>query len=87
MTDNYIGAPSKFGQPGRKCIAVALSDTVDLADGVSRLYISVAGNLKFTAAGDADGTSTTVAVVAGQVFPWLVKRVWAATTATAFIIH
>ena len=70
---------------GRKANVVAFSETVDLTT-YAKVRCNAAGKLAFTPAGQPLDDSTgkvVIDVVAGEVIPWRVRRVWATGTTVA----
>jgi hypothetical protein len=70
---------------GKGSYPITPSDSVDIqiagvTEGIASLYVSVAGDVKFTA---IDGSVDTWAVTDNQIIPVAMKRVWSTgTTAT-----
>ncbi len=76
MADSYAGMAAGSASPARKCIAIAGNDGADLADVAKALYITTAGNIKFTPAGHADASPVGPIAVAAGIFPVMIKRIW-----------
>jgi len=73
-----------YGQAYR-ALAVTPSSNNDLGRHARGVYVTGAGNLVVTLAGDEDGTFVTFASHACQYHPIEVKRIWAESTATGII--
>lgn len=70
--------------PAIKGVAVTASDSTDLT-GTRGLFVGGDGDLALRFAGDPDTTVTVTGVVGGNVYPFAVTRVMAATTATNIV--
>lgn len=76
---------NRVGHPASSCVAANLSDTVDLTNGVCRgIHVSVDATLIAWFADDS--SSVTLAVKAGVMYPYALKRVGASTTASAIFV-
>lgn len=70
--------------PALRAEAITTADSVDLTDPARAIYIGKKGNIKVTLVGGVDMTFT--GLLAGQVYPLGVTKVWATgTTATSMI--
>lgn len=74
--------PQVMTSPITGAEAVTPSDTVDLSETATSLYVGTAGTLKVSF---EDGTTVTYAAIAAGRHPLRVKRVWATGTSASNI--
>ncbi len=84
MADPFASHADSLGGPARNAVAVTPADGADLATVARGLYIGVAGDVKVDMAGS--GTVTFVAVPAGSVLPFCVKRVYSTGTSATNLV-
>jgi hypothetical protein len=83
MGSNALSYP---GQPAQDAVAVPDATLTVLTDAGRGVYVGGAGNLVVEMAGGTGTDVTFTAVPAGTVLPIAVKRVLAASTATAVVV-
>lgn len=87
MPDRFSRSLDTADDPPRRGWAVTPSDTVDLVDVATGIYVGGAGALVVTLADMADGTSVTLAAVpVGAYLPLRIKRVWATGTVATNLV-
>lgn len=83
MADKFSSYAESLDSPPSNLYAVAPSDTQDLPNTSRAINVAQAGALRVTTTG---GTTATLTVAAGGVFPVRVTRIWATgTTATGIV--
>ena len=83
MADTFSSHTRSLSSPPTDLIAVTPSDTDDLAYISRGLNVAASGTVHVTTHG---GTTATIFVAAGIVFPIRVERIWATgTTATGIV--
>jgi len=82
-TQNTAWDMSQTG-PAQKATAITPQDSVDLVDEARALYIGVGGDVKVTMVGGDD--LVFGAMVAGQIYPIAVTKVWSGATSASSIV-
>ena len=86
MPDRFSRSLDQVDDPPRRAWAVIPSDTTDLPDVATRVYVGGGGSLVLTLADMPDGTSVTlVAVPIGSYLDMRIKRIWATSGATNIV--
>lgn len=88
MADKYGAFVSNVSDPARKSIAVAPSDTQDLADVPTSLYVGNGGDITMIGIDAPSGAPGVLwkNVPAGMILPFRARRILAAGTTAANIL-
>lgn len=83
MADKFSSHAESLSSPPSGLIAVNPDDAQDLPQASRGINVAQSGDVRITA---VDGTTATVAISAGIIFPIRASRVWATgTTATGIV--
>ena len=76
--------PREQDAPATNALEVVPNDSVDLLATARALYIGSAGNMQVTTSNGS--TVTFIGLLAGQILPVSVQRVWSTTTTAGSIV-
>jgi hypothetical protein len=83
MADKFSAMTEGLSSPPSDLIAVAPSDSTDLAHVSRAINVATAGTVRVTTRA---GTTASISVAAGIIVPIRVRRIWATgTTATGIV--
>lgn len=83
MTDKFSSYVESLESPPSNVIAVTPDDALDLPDASRGLNVALGGAVRVTTTG---GTTETLMIAAGGVFPVRATRVWATGTTASGIV-